>query len=226
MTPHVQLRAAIGAGIAAGILATVVEVALWLALTDALPEILYRDARFAAAIVMGSSALSPADSRVSIMLVATLVHFALSIVYAVIVARLTARLRMHTALLAGGVFGLALFIVNLYGFTALFPWFAASRDGITLAAHVAFGVVAAGAYRVAGPARARLIPRRSRLRRFAAPAGGGIRRSGRPFASHVMGPKKPTGAGSGYHESALSSAGFVSGRHSCAKALHLPFCLP
>ena len=65
MTPHVQWRAAIGAGIAAGILATVVEVALWLALTDALPEILYRDARFAAAIVMGSSALSPADSRVS-----------------------------------------------------------------------------------------------------------------------------------------------------------------
>jgi len=149
MTPHVQWRAAIGAGIAAGILATVVEVALWLALTDALPEILYRDARFAAAIVMGSSALSPADSRVSIMLVATLVHFALSIVYAVIVARLTARLRMHTALLAGGVFGLALFIVNLYGFTALFPWFAARRDGVTLAAHVAFGVVAAGAYRVA-----------------------------------------------------------------------------
>ena len=56
---------------------------------------------------------------------------------------------MHAALLAGGVLVLALFVVNMYGFTALFPWFAASRDGITLAAHIAFGVVAAGAYRVA-----------------------------------------------------------------------------
>jgi len=149
MTQHMRWRAAIGAGIAAGILATVVQIALWLALTDALPEILYRDARFAAAIVMGPSVLSPADSRVSVMLVATLVHFALSIVYGVILARLTARLRMHAALLAGGVFGLALFLVNMYGFTELFPWFAASRDGITLAAHVAFGIVAAGAYRSA-----------------------------------------------------------------------------
>ena len=149
MMPHVQWRAAIAAGIAAGILATVVQIALWLALTDALPGILYRDARFAAAIVMGPGALSAADSRVSIMLVATFVHFALSIVYGVIVSRLTARLRVFAALVAGGLFGLALFVINMYGFTALFPWFAASRDGITLAAHVAFGAIAAGAYRVA-----------------------------------------------------------------------------
>jgi hypothetical protein len=149
MTQHVEWRAAVAAGIAAGLLSTVVQVALWLAFTDALPEIFYRDARFAAAIVMGSSALVPADAGVSIMVVATLVHFALSIVYGVIVSWLTARLRMRAALLAGAAFGLALFAVNMYGFTAVFPWFAASRDGITLAAHVSFGVVAARAYRFA-----------------------------------------------------------------------------
>ena len=149
MTQHVRWGAAIAAGMAAGILATVVQVALWLAFTDALPAILYRDARFAAAIVMGPSALSSAGSQAAIMLVATLVHFALSIVYGVIVSGLTARLRMPAALLAGGVFGVLLFIVNMYGFTAVFPWFVANRDGITLAAHVAFGAIAAGAYRVA-----------------------------------------------------------------------------
>ena len=149
MTPPLQWRTAIVAGIAAGILATVVQVALWLALTDALPEILYRDARFAAAIVMGPGALSPADPRVSIMLVATLVHFALSIVYGMIVSRLTMRLPIYVALLTGGALGLMLFVVNMYGFTVLFPWFAASRDGITLAAHVAFGVTAASVYQVA-----------------------------------------------------------------------------
>jgi hypothetical protein len=149
MTQQVRWGAAIAAGIAAGILATVVQVALWLVFTDALPQVLYRDARFAAAIVMGPSALSYAGSQVSIMLVATLVHFALSIVYGGIVSRLTARLAMPAALAAGSVFGAVLFVVNMYGFTALFPWFAASRDGITLAAHVAFGAIAAGAYRVA-----------------------------------------------------------------------------
>ena len=149
MMQHMQWRAEAAAGFAAGILATVVQVTLWFVLTDALPEILYRDARFAAAIVMGPGALSPTAPRAPVLLAATLVHFALSIVYGVIVSGLTARLRMHAALLAGGVLGLALFVVNMYGFTALFPWFAASRDGITLAAHIAFGVVAAGAYRVA-----------------------------------------------------------------------------
>ena len=48
-------------------------------------------------------------------------------------SRATARFRMPAALLAGGVLGAALFVVNMYGFTALFPWFVASRDGITLA---------------------------------------------------------------------------------------------
>jgi hypothetical protein len=48
-----NLSAAVCAGIAAGILATVVQIVLWSVFTDALPTILFRDARFAAAIVMG-----------------------------------------------------------------------------------------------------------------------------------------------------------------------------
>jgi hypothetical protein len=47
----------------------------------------------------------------------------------------------------------ALYAINMYGFTAIFPWFAASRDKITLTAHIAFGVVAAGAYRIAARRR-------------------------------------------------------------------------
>ena len=148
MKQPVQWPAAVWAGIAAGILSTLVQIALWFSFTDALPDIFYRDARFAAAIVMGPDVLSAADERASIMLVATLVHFALSIVYGVIVSWLTAWLRAPLALAAGAIFGLALYALNLYGFTAAFPWFTASRGGITLAAHVAFGVVAAGAYRL------------------------------------------------------------------------------
>ena len=47
---------------------------------------------------------------------------------------------------AAGV-GSALYAVNLYGFTALFPWFAQARDWITITAHLMFGVTAAGVYR-------------------------------------------------------------------------------
>jgi len=44
-------------------------------------------------------------------------------------------------------------VVNMHGFTLVFPWFAQARDWITLAAHVAFGVVAAGAWVRARPRR-------------------------------------------------------------------------
>jgi hypothetical protein len=41
----------------------------------------------------------------------------------------------------------------MYGLSALFPWFASSRDWITAAAHLAFGVALAGVYRLAARAR-------------------------------------------------------------------------
>lgn len=49
---------------------------------------------------------------------------------------------------AGAAFGLCLYAVNMYGFTAVFPWFEGTRDGITVATHAAFGMVAAGVYRM------------------------------------------------------------------------------
>lgn len=81
------------------------------------------------------------------MLAATLIHFALSIIYAALFAALTMRLRTITALLAGCIFGIMLYVINLYGFTQVFPWFAAARGWIALAAHVAFGISAILGYR-------------------------------------------------------------------------------
>jgi hypothetical protein len=143
-----RVLAAVYAGIAAGILSTVAQLALWAMFTDALPEILFRDARLAAAIVMGRGVLPPpASFDAVVMLVATLVHFALSITYALILAPLLTSLGPRAALLAGAAFGVALFAMNMYGFTVVFPWFAATRDAITVAAHVVFGVSAAGVYK-------------------------------------------------------------------------------
>ncbi len=97
---RIDVGAAVSAGIAAGILATAVQIVLWSILTDALPAILFRDARFAAAIVMGRDVLPPPasfDGR--IMLITTLMHFALAIAY-LILARLIAGLRTPSSLLA------------------------------------------------------------------------------------------------------------------------------
>ena len=81
------------------------------------------------------------------MFTATLIHFALSIIYAALLAPLAARLTLIPSLLAGAGFGGALYLVNLYGFTAIFPWFAQARGWITLVAHLVFGLSVMAVYR-------------------------------------------------------------------------------
>ena len=143
-------RAAVYAGIAAGIAAGAVQMVLWSIFTDAMPAILYRDSRFAAAIVLGRGVLPPpASFDVQIMLIAAVVHFALAIVYAWLLGCLIADLRMPMSLLVGAAFGLCVYALNMYGFTAVFPWFASSRDWITAVTHLVFGVVLAAVYRIA-----------------------------------------------------------------------------
>jgi hypothetical protein len=142
--PGGGLFALLVATVAAGTLSTLVQVVLWIAFTDAWPAILFRDARLAAALVLGPSVLPPpASFDPGVMAVATLVHFALSLVYTAFVARLVERRTPGTAAAIGAAFGLVLYAVNLHGFTLVFPWFAQARDWIAMAAHVAFGVAAA-----------------------------------------------------------------------------------
>jgi hypothetical protein len=141
-------RAAVWAGVAAGVGSAVAQVLLWLAFTDAFPHALFRDARLTAAILLGQGVLQPATAfDAVIMLISALIHFALSIVYGLALAWVLVRAAVGASLLIGALFGLALYAVNLYGFTALFPWFAQARDWVTITAHLVFGVTAAGVYR-------------------------------------------------------------------------------
>ncbi|HXF65665.1 MAG TPA: sodium:proline symporter [Burkholderiales bacterium] len=144
----IRWKPAIWAGIVAGVVSTLAQIVLWASFTDAFPSALFRDARLAAAILMGQDVLPPpASFDLSIMVIAACVHFALSIVYAVMLALMIARAVMGISVMIGAGFGAVLYLVNLYGFTAIFPWFAEVRDWITLAAHVVFGVSAAATYR-------------------------------------------------------------------------------
>jgi len=139
---------AIGAGIVAGVIATAVQIALWWVFLDALPWILYRDARLTAAILMGQEVLPPpATFDWHVMLVATFIHFVISIMYSLILACLISRLGRMLSILAGGIYGLILYGINMYGITPIFPWFSEVRDWITIFTHVVFGISIAGTYK-------------------------------------------------------------------------------
>lgn len=149
MRISINWNAAIYAGIAAGIVVTMVQIILWWAFWHALPGMLFRDARLAAAIVLGNRVLPPqAQFDWQVMLVASVIHFALSIIYSVILAAFIASYDLLFATFAGALYGLVLFVVNMYGFTMIFPWFAEARDWITFVAHPLFGAVAAGLYKI------------------------------------------------------------------------------
>lgn len=132
------------AGFVAGTVATAAQLILWWLAGQSVAENLFRDARLTAALVMGSSVLPPpATARWDILLVATSIHFALSVAYAAFAERAFRRLRGMPLFIAGAGYGLLIHAVNLHGFTLLFPWFAQVRDVVTLAAHLAFGMTLA-----------------------------------------------------------------------------------
>jgi len=136
-----------GAGVIAGIVATVAQIFLWWGFTDKLPWIFYRDARLTAAILMGQEVLPPpAAFEWKILIVATFIHVGISIVYGLILAFLICRLSLLRAMAAGSVYGLAVYVINMYGMTLLFPWFSAARDWITILTHAVFGFSVAATY--------------------------------------------------------------------------------
>lgn len=105
--------------------------------------------RIIAAIVMGQDVLPPpATFDLMIMMAAMAAHFMLSIVIGIGFAFTAGRFGMMMTVLAGASVGIALYVVNFYGFTAIFPWFAMARGVISIIAHIGFGVVLCLAYRM------------------------------------------------------------------------------
>lgn len=144
---EIKLGAAVWSGIAAGVLSTLAQAGAWILFTDRFPELLFRDARLTAAVVLGRQVLPPPDTfDTAVMITAGTVHFLLSAAYGIALALLLTRWPRH-AVAVGAGFGAALYLVNLFGFTAMFPWFAQVRDADTFMAHIVFGLTGAGAYR-------------------------------------------------------------------------------
>ncbi len=141
--PGFDWAAAGWAGIIAGTAFLLIETALItmfgsVTQTDAIRQI--------AAISLGQSILPSTTFTALVFLSAMAVHLPLSLLYARIIAALVHGRSVPIALAIGAVFGVALYGVNYYAFTRLFPWFALARGWVTLTSHISFGILAAGIY--------------------------------------------------------------------------------
>jgi hypothetical protein len=139
--------AAAVAGFVAGAVLMVLEL-LWTSLIlDISP---WGTSHKIAAILMGADALQSNGFSIGIVAVALAIHYVLGIVFGMLLCTVVAHTHMDSSvglvLLAGAVFGLALYVFNFYGMTLFLPWFVDMRGLATLVAHLAFGMTAAAMY--------------------------------------------------------------------------------
>jgi hypothetical protein len=116
-----------------------------------------------AAILLGPDAAEPStEVTFSLIGMALIIHFALSMTYGRIVSFLAWRRRLGGGMVVGALVGVALYAVN-FGLIApsAFPWFSDSIRWLTLVNHALFGVVAAA---VCLSLRARTAGSSSRVR--------------------------------------------------------------
>jgi hypothetical protein len=103
-----------------------------------------------AALVMGERALASSGFDLFIVFVALINHYVLGIVFGLALALMMAPFHFDSspamAAVAGGVFGVILYVFNFYGMVYFFPWMSDMRGVSTLLAQIAFGVAAALVY--------------------------------------------------------------------------------
>ena len=137
-------RAAVIAGLLAGLLALLLRILLWVTVTGGS---FWAPFYQSAAILLGPDSLAPVDApQMGVVAVGVLVHMVLSLFYALLLAFIIHRWGLVVGIVGGALFGLAVYIINYYTFTYLFPWFFPLRNWLVLATHVFFGAVAGGIY--------------------------------------------------------------------------------
>lgn len=153
MSMHSHAEAPRGASMKSGALAGLIAAAAFMMMEMGLVAMAgqspWGPPRMIAAIVMGPGVLPPPATFDLVVLMAAMgVHFMLSIVIGVAFALVARRFGLLMTLMVGAVVGLGLYVVNFYGFSAIFPWFAMARNAISIVSHLAFGMVLGLSYRL------------------------------------------------------------------------------
>lgn len=141
--------AAAVSGFAAGAVLMVLEL-LWATLMSSAGP--WRISQLVAALVLGPDTLrSPVGSfSVLVVAVALATHYALGIVFGMVLGFISAGFHYDTSpgvlAIVGVAFGALLYVISFHGVAQAFPWLAELRGWTTLIAHLIFGVTASLLY--------------------------------------------------------------------------------
>lgn len=139
VAPRVNTKAVLWGAIVAGAVFMMLEMVMVPVFMGGSP---WGPPRMIAAIGLGKGVLPPpATFDAGIMMVAMLIHFVLSVILAFLFAFIARGRTVGMATMIGAAFGLVVYLVNFYGMTAVFPWFAMGRGWIGIFAHVMYGAV-------------------------------------------------------------------------------------
>jgi magnesium-transporting ATPase (P-type) len=140
----INWKAGIWAGIIAGIIFLILEMIMVPLFLGGSP---WGPPRMIAAIVLGEGVLPPpATFNFGIVMVAIVLHMILSVIYALIIGYIIRKMSFGMALSIGALIGLALYLVNFFVMTGIFPWFEMARNWVSIFAHLIFGLSAAWVY--------------------------------------------------------------------------------
>jgi hypothetical protein len=103
--------------------------------------------RMIAAMVRGPAALEPDDEfDAGLVAIAALLFFAVAALCSLALSALASDAPRRYGALIGIAFGVAVYLANFFGFTAIFPWFASHRTIDTLVVYAIFGLLIAKSY--------------------------------------------------------------------------------
>lgn len=138
---YVTWRAVLIAALVAGTAFLLVNLVLTQVLYDINPAL---SLRYIASLVMGEAIVMD-DDTVS-LIVGVLVHYGLSLLFTLVVTIVVHRWGLLVGIIGGGLLGIAIYFINLYTLTLVFPWFFAMNGTVWLLSHLFFGMAAGGVY--------------------------------------------------------------------------------
>jgi hypothetical protein len=130
--------AAAVAGFGAGGILMVLELA-WVALAGGRDP--WLATHMVAAMIMGWDALQSTGYSMTILVTALVVHYVLGTAFGILLAAIIAPFQLDA------LFGVLLYVLNFYGMSGAFSWFAEMRGWPTAIGHAVFGMSAAYIYR-------------------------------------------------------------------------------
>lgn len=138
---NVAWRAIPFAGLVAGTAYLLVNLVLTPLVLDVQPGLIIR---YMGSLVLGQGVLT--DPAATPLVAGLLVHYALSILFAFVIAIVVHRWGLLVGMIGGAVLGLAFYLINFYTMTLFFDWMFAIHSPVMLIAHIVFGLVAGGVY--------------------------------------------------------------------------------